>query len=69
MKTVAKIVAIAGLLLTIGPPAWAFLAGVAEPSPSEPYSGMSDGLMKALMAVGAILWFAAAPKWLKEDRS
>jgi hypothetical protein len=36
----------------------------AEDSPSL----MTDSRMKFLMAVGAVLWFVAAPSWLKEDK-
>lgn len=29
---------------------------------------LTDDRMKFLMAVGAVLWFVAAPYWLKEDK-
>jgi hypothetical protein len=30
---------------------------------------MTDSRAKSLMAVGAVLWFVAAPFWLKEDKA
>ncbi len=50
---VARIVALLGLLLTVGPAAL-FAAGL-----------VSDSTMKLTMVVGTVLWFAAAPKWLR----
>lgn len=49
----ARLLALAGLLLTVGP-AILFAAG-----------HLSDSGMKLTMLVGTILWFAAAPKWLR----
>ena len=42
-------------------------AGTADVSeePTEPPKNQPT--MKALMLGGAILWFAAAPQWLRED--
>lgn len=34
---------------------------------SAAYSIISDSAMKGCMLAGAILWFATAPTWLKED--
>lgn len=53
MKT-ARLLALAGLLLTVGP-AGLFAAGlIAEPP------------MKLLLLAGMALWFAAAPRWLRD---
>jgi hypothetical protein len=85
MNAIAKTVALLALALTIGPPTWIFLAGIArgtQPTPTEVVEEdageanvpaksegfMSERLMKGSMAVGAVLWFLAAPKWLKDDR-
>jgi hypothetical protein len=40
-----------------------------DPDVASARSGriIADGLMKGCMAVGSVLWFAAAPKWLRED--
>lgn len=52
MKT-ARIFALLALLLTVVPPAL-FAAGL-----------LADGPMKLAMLIGAVLWFAAAPRWLR----
>jgi hypothetical protein len=52
MKT-ARMFALAALLLTVGPAAL-FAAGA-----------LGEGAMKAAMLLGAVLWFAAAPLWLR----
>jgi hypothetical protein len=83
MKSVAKIFALAALALTIVPPACIFIAGVTSDTmgagaldqpvdlensargPAE--GGMSESLMRGSMATGAVLWFLAAPKWIKKD--
>jgi hypothetical protein len=83
MKSIAKIFALAALALTIVPPACVFIAGVtsnelgagaldprvgAEKSARGPAEGvMSESLMRGSMATGAVLWFLAAPKWIKKD--
>lgn len=77
MKPIAKYLSILALLLTIGPPAWFMMGrlGAAEAA-TEVTEGQdeqtgdatdSQPTMKALMLGGAILWFAAAPQWLRED--
>jgi hypothetical protein len=83
MEKLAKPLAIIALVLTIGPPTWMFLQGISSgpsaatsdetapssaPSAAASPSLMTDDRMKFLMAVGAILWFVAAPYWLKEDK-
>lgn len=50
---IARLLALFALLLTVGP-AVLFAAGV-----------LADAPMKALMLIGTVLWFAAAPKWLR----
>jgi hypothetical protein len=84
MNSIAKIIALAALALTIVPPACVFIAGVtgnqldagapdirvgAEKSARGSAEGiMSESLMRGSMATGAVLWFLAAPKWIKKDR-
>jgi hypothetical protein len=86
MDKLAKPLALLALLLTIGPPAWMLVEGVAadrassqdsdDPAPAEPAASapaddggiMTENRMKQLMAFGAVLWFATAPFWLKEDK-
>ncbi len=53
MKAAAKVLAPLALLATILPPVL-FL-----------FSAMGEGLMKLVMLCGTILWFAAAPFWLR----
>jgi Flp pilus assembly protein protease CpaA len=48
-----RLLALLALVLTVGP-AVLFAAGV-----------LGDGPMKLLLLAGAVLWFAAAPRWLK----
>lgn len=52
MKT-ARLLALLALALTLVPPAL-FAAG-----------RLGDAAMKLAMLVGAVLWFAAAPRWLR----
>lgn len=52
MKT-ARIIALLGLLLTVGPAAL-FAAGM-----------LDEGPMKLAIVVGTLLWFGAAPRWLR----
>ena len=49
----APLLAILALVLTLGP-AILFAAGV-----------LGDGAMKLLLLAGTVLWFAAAPRWLR----
>lgn len=51
MKT-ARLLALLGLLLTLGPAAL-FALGL-----------LAEGPMKLALLGGTILWFAAAPRWL-----
>ncbi|MFZ5494680.1 MAG: hypothetical protein ACOZE5_05005 [Verrucomicrobiota bacterium] len=49
----ARYIALIALVLTVGP-AVLFAAG-----------WLGDAAMKGLMLLGTVLWFAAAPRWLK----
>jgi hypothetical protein len=40
----------------------------ADPDSAADSGLTTDSRMKLLMAVGAVLWFATAPFWLKEDK-
>jgi len=82
MDKIAKPLAVFALLLTIGPPTWRLVTGVsngpapvaatdaavAAPTANADAGLMTESRMKTLMAVGAVLWFATAPFWLKEDK-
>lgn len=50
---VARLLALLALLLTVGPAALFALGLIAETT------------MKTTLLVGAVLWFAAAPRWLR----
>ncbi len=77
MNKFAKPLALLALALTIVPPGMILLQGLSSKptvaaeadtdSVSDTPGPMSDGLMKNLMFAGTLLWFAAAPYWLKED--
>ena len=55
MQKIAKPVALLALVATILPPVL-FVA-----------NALSEGPMRIAMLIGAVLWFAFAPFWLKSD--
>lgn len=61
---IAKPAAILALVLTIGPAVLFLFDGLQAESSS---GAVSEGVVKGLMVAGTVLWFAAAPHWLRED--
>ncbi len=57
MKNLLKLLGFAALALTIVPPSLV-VAGM-----------LSEGSMKLLLAIGAVLWFATAPLWMKSEET
>lgn len=67
MNPLVRIAAWAALALTIVPSIWMLVERLSQ-SPGAAEAGvMTDARLKALMAVGAVLWFVAAPFWLKDE--
>lgn len=57
MKTITQVISAVGLILTVGP---SFLV----------FSGhISWSTHATLMIIGAVLWFATAPYWMKSKDS
>lgn len=52
---IARLLALFALLLTLGP-AILFATGA-----------LADSTMKLAMLLGAVLWFATAPRWLRNS--
>ena len=67
MSSLAKPLSLLALSLTIVPPLVSLLGGLSAGADAAANPYLSDGVMKGLMLAGALLWFAAAPKWLREE--